>query len=506
MSRLARFPFFVILMGLAGLAMLPPAIMAAQSGLFASARAFFYSGALLLMLTVMLAMALSGFCPKNVARSHLLTLVGAYLGLPAVFAVPFHQAVGDTTWLNAYFEMVSSFTTTGASVFAPDRLDGSMHLWRAEVGWLGGLFVWITAAAIFAPLNLGGFEVSATSEPGRGVASASDGGSTAETTTQLIRVTVQLLPVYAGLTLVLWVCLIIAGDTSLVAVVHAMSTLSTSGISPGGGLANAPSSGLGEALIFLFLIFALSRRAYATEAALRTSARLVDDPEMRLGALLVLAVSAALFLRHFIGAGEFGLETEAARQSAAGALWGTLFTVLSFLTTTGFVSENWAQARGWSGLETPGLVLVGLALIGGGVATTAGGVKLLRVYALYIHGRRELGRLVHPSLVAATGKRARAVPVRGVYIAWVFFMLFALSVAAIWVALAAAGIGFDHAMILTVASLSTTGPLAPVATEGAVSWGALGSISKWILMGAMILGRLETLAIIALLNREFWSR
>ena len=94
MSRLARFPFFVILMGLAGLAMLPPAIMAAQSGLFASARAFFYSGALLLMLTVMLAMALSGYRPKNVARSHLLTLVGAYLGLPAVFAVPFHQAVG----------------------------------------------------------------------------------------------------------------------------------------------------------------------------------------------------------------------------------------------------------------------------------------------------------------------------------------------------------------------------------------------------------------------------
>ena len=322
MSRLARFPFFVILMGLAGLAMLPPAIMAAQSGLFASARAFFYSGALLLMLTVMLAMALSGYRPKNVARSHLLTLVGAYLGLPAVFAVPFHQAVGDTTWLNAYFEMVSSFTTTGASVFAPDRLDGSLHLWRAEVGWLGGLFVWITAAAIFAPLNLGGFEVSATSEPGRGVASASDGGRTAETTTQLIRVTVQLLPVYAGLTLVLWVCLIIAGDQSLVAVVHAMSTLSTSGISPAGGLTNATSSGPGEALIFLFLIFALSRRTYATEAALRTSARVIDDPEMRLGALLVAVVSAALFLRHFIGAGELGLETEAARQSAVGRAVG----------------------------------------------------------------------------------------------------------------------------------------------------------------------------------------
>jgi trk system potassium uptake protein TrkH len=179
---------------------------------------------------------------------------------------------------------------------------------------------------------------------------------------------------------------------------------------------------------------------------------------------------------------------------------------MSFVTTTGFVSENWDQAQNWSGLQTPGLVLLGLALIGGGVATTAGGVKLLRVYALYVHGQRELGRLLHPSLVAATGKPGRAVPKRGVYIAWVFFMLFALSVAVVWVSLAISGIEFEAAMILTVSALSTTGPLLPIATGGEVLWGDLGSTAKSVLMVAMIMGRLETLAIIALLNREFWSR
>ena len=71
--------------------------------------------------------------------------------------------------------------------------------------------------------------------------------------------------------------------------------------------------------------------------------------------------------------------------------------MLSFLTTTGFVSEHWAEAQNWSGLRTPGLVLMGLALIGGGVATTAGGVKLLPVFALYQNGVREGPCRIWPS-------------------------------------------------------------------------------------------------------------
>ena len=68
--------------------------------------------------------------------------------LPLLLAVPFYEAVQTTSFLNSYFEMVSAFTTTGAPLFEPGRLSGTMHLWRAQVGWLGGLFVWITAAAV----------------------------------------------------------------------------------------------------------------------------------------------------------------------------------------------------------------------------------------------------------------------------------------------------------------------------------------------------------------------
>ncbi|MEO0990754.1 MAG: potassium transporter TrkG, partial [Pseudomonadota bacterium] len=158
------------------------------------------------------------------------------------------------------------------------------------------------------------------------------------------------------------------------------------------------------------------------------------------------------------------------------------------------------------GLEAPGLLLVGLALIGGGVATTAGGVKLLRVYALYVHGRRELVRLVYPSLSGMTGRTTFRVSFQGVSIAWVFFMLFALSIAVVTVLFALTGLELEAALIFTISALSTTGPLPPVASEGALTYAMLTDAAKIIAMVAMVVGRMETLALIAVLNPNFWRQ
>jgi trk system potassium uptake protein TrkH len=168
------------------------------------------------------------------------------------------------------------------------------------------------------------------------------------------------------------------------------------------------------------------------------------------------------------------------------------------------VSESWAEARSWSGLDTPGLILVGLAMMGGGVATTAGGLKLLRVYALYKHGTREMGKLVYPNSVASAGILGRRIRREGAYIAWIFFMLFILSLAAVMLALAATGLGFEQALILSIAALTTTGPLAEVAGQAPIVYVALGDGAKIVLAAAMILGRIETLVLIALFNPAFW--
>jgi len=178
--------------------------------------------------------------------------------------------------------------------------------------------------------------------------------------------------------------------------------------------------------------------------------------------------------------------------------------VVSFLTTTGFVSDDWAAARAWSGLPTPGLLLVGLVLMGGGVATTAGGLKLLRVYALYKHGVREMGKLIYPNSVAGAGRLGRRIRREGAYIAWVVFMLLVLTIAAVMVALAATGLSFEAATILAIATLTTTGPLAEVAGQAPIYYVGLSDPAKIICMAAMIIGRIETLVLIALCNPAFW--
>ena len=181
-----------------------------------------------------------------------------------------------------------------------------------------------------------------------------------------------------------------------------------------------------------------------------------------------------------------------------------MFTILSFLTTTGFESADWQAAQNWSGLETPGLILLGLAMIGGGVATTAGGVKLLRVYALYLQGLREMERLVHPSSVSASGSKTRRIRRKGALIAWVFFMLFALSLTAVTLMLTGLGIVFQDGLVLAISALSTTGPLAQTAVEAPLDILAESNAVKYVLSAAMVLGRLETLAIIALLSPNQW--
>ena len=501
-------PLLVILMGVGALAMYVPAIYAYVDNDHYTARVFLYGGTLFSILTGMIGLATAAGASTNLVRSHLLAMLGAFTLLPIMLAVPFYEALRSTSFSNAYFEMVSSFTTTGASLYEPSRLPDALHLWRALVGWMGGFWVWVTAISVLAPLNLGGFEVTATSAgSGNRSNQFTQISQVANASQRLVRYTVQLFPIYASLTLALWIMLLLAGDNSLVAVTHAMSTMATSGISAIGGLnqsgGSAANSGLiGEALIFVFLFFATSRVLFSRDTQLRGIKGLGKDPEFKIGIILVVVLPLLLFARHWLGAYEADFETDI--SAAFRALWGSAFMVLSFLTTTGFESSDWADARSWSGLTSPGLMLLGLAIMGGGVATTAGGIKLLRVYALYKHGSREMERLLHPSSVGGSAKQGRQARRFGAQISWIFFMLFGMSVALVMLGLSLTGLSFENAMIFAVSALSTTGPLVSVASETPLPYAALGDVAKYILAAAMILGRLETLAIIALLNPALW--
>lgn len=504
-ERLLSTPLLVVLAVISGLMMFVPATHATLVGRNHMAQSFFYSGIIVLILSGMVWFATSNWRPANVARSQLASLVGAYFVLPIIFALPFREALPDTTFANVWFEMVSCFTTTGATVYAePDRLAPTLHLWRGIVGWLGGLFVLVSASAILAPMNLGGVEVLSGRSPGRGADGVNQITRIADPSERVLRYTLIILPIYATLTLALWLLLMIAGEVNLVALVHAMSTVSTSGVGLGGDLTVLNSGLGGEVLIFAFLALAVTRRLMPGMPVSGIEGPIWRDPEVVLAGFILGATTAILFLRHWMGA--IGVDGGQDMSMAFRALWGALFTAFSFLTTTGFVSGEWDAAQSWSGLSNPGLILAGLAIIGGGVATTAGGVKLLRIYALARHGERELERLIHPSSVGGAGQLARRIRREGAYFAWLFFMLFALSIAVTCAVLALLGLDFAPALVLTLSALSTTGQLADLAAAEPISYAALGTPIKFVLAVVMVVGRLETLAILALLAPSSWRR
>ncbi|MEM9796639.1 MAG: potassium transporter TrkG [Pseudomonadota bacterium] len=496
-SAATRIPLLVKLAGMLSLSMYVPAIHALLRDAHFEARVFFYWGTIGLALVTALAVATARHQSRNVTRSHLVALLSSFALLPALAAIPLTELLPDTRFINAYVEMVAATTTTGGSVFAPERLSETGHLWRALIGWQGGFLVWVSAVAILAPLQLGGYEIT-RAEP---VAPRrSNRMQAADPEERVHRYAWLLMPIYLGLTALLAAILTALGESPTHAAIRAMSTISTSGITPGGTLATPGAGIAGEVAIAAFLIFAISRQTFDANLSRDRADRLREDRELRIAAIVVLAATTALFVRHWIGAYE--VDRVSNLLAALGALWGAAFTTLSFLTTVGFESSEWATARAWSGLDAPAVLLAGLALFGGGVATTAGGVKLLRIYALYTHGRREMMILVHPHAVAGGKGRLRHLNVRGIEAAWIFFMLFAFSLAVITLALGLGGLSFDHAVIVAVAALSTAGPLIDVA--GGPELNTLHDFAKAVVAAAMVIGRLETLALIALFNPDFW--
>lgn len=504
-AKIVRLPMFVLMIGGAGLCMFVPTVYGLATNDIGSARAFGASAMLTLVLFVMVALATWNHRIRRQTRANLLTMLAFFAVLPLLLAWPMAVALpGPGDFGLAVFDMVSAVTTTGAPILPLSTTPPTVHLWRAEVAWVGGLFMWVTAAAILAPLNLGGFEVAGGYGPGRGSESFTQITGTASLGDRLRRYVALLFPIYVGLTAVLWVVLLALGDPPLVASVHAMSTMSTSGLSPIGGPSGAASGIAGEVAIMIFFVFALSRLTFLADARVFGVASLRFDPEIQLGVLIVAGLPLLLFLRHWLASFDGG-DVVSVVEGIEG-IWGAMFTTASVLTTTGWESASWGKALDWSGLRTPGLLLMGLAIFGGGVATTAGGVKLLRVFSLYKHGLREMEKLVQPSSIGGAGQVARRIRREGAYLAWIAFMLFALSIAGVWMALAVAGVPFEDALVLTIAALANCGPLIASATATPIDVASLAPGIKAIMSIAMVVGRIEALAIIALLNPDFWRR
>jgi len=496
---LNRAPVIAVLLALTALLMLVPAAQAVTEGEWRSARGFLYPAIFGFFAAAALAVLLRPLAARATPQRELLTLLVVWLALPIFAAAPLVLLTPSVGVVGAWFDMVAALTTTGGSIYAKASVTpDAIQLWRGLVGWAGGLLTLTAAYVVLAPRRLGGFEILAAADgtaESRAVDLRADGARFQNRTTRALR---TIVPVYVAMTAILGFAFSAFGKPGLVAAVHAMSVVSTSGISPLDGGFAATGSFWAELAAVAFMVLAASRLLYspASQTGRRTGWR--DDPELRLMFWLAGLATLALYARHWIGV--LTIDVEIAALDGVEALWGAAFTTLSFITTTGFKSFAWESARDWSGLANPGLVLLCLAAIGGGAATTAGGIKLIRAYALIRHGVRELERIASPNSVAGSGLGARNLRREGAILAWAFMMLFFMALLGAVLGLTVSGMKFTGALVAAVAALSNTGPAFALVAGRPEGFAGLDAVQHAILAAAMILGRIETLAVIALFN------
>lgn len=500
-----RVSVVAMLIGIMALVMLIPTIQAASDHEWQAARGFFYPALFGLFLASALGVLLRPVSERANPRSELILLVIVWLLLPVYAATPVYLLSPELGAVGAWFEMVATLTTTGGSVYAKaSDAPSAIQLWRGLTGWMGGLLTLMAAYVVLAPRRLGGYEILAAADgmtDARSVDLRVAGASFQSRTARALR---TILPIYLGMTAILAVALSALSEPGLVAAVHAMSIVSTSGISPVdegfAGSAGFPA----EVLAVVFMIAAASRLLYAPATVKGRRTAWQRDPELRLLLFLALGAAGVLFARHWIGALTIDQASEPGYMNGLRALWGSIFTTISFITTTGFESFAWESARNWSGLANPSLVLLALCTIGGGAATTAGGIKLIRAHALLRHGVRELERIASPNSVATAASGSRGLRREGAIIAWSFMMLFFLALIAALLALTWSGMNFIDALIAASAALANTGPAFAVISGRPEGFAFLDAVQHIVLAVAMILGRIETLAFIAIFNPDRW--
>ena len=228
MSRQFDFPIIAVTIFLAGSAMFVPALVALAADDHQGARAFFYTGLLIIVFSVISGIASHNFRPNISRIDQLLGLLLTFVLLPALLAVPVAALNDSVPFLDLYADMVSCLTTTGASIAELQTREGlSVEVWRAEAAWLGGFLMWVAAAAILEPLSLGGFEVRERGPAGFSEESEQEGRRIRR---MLKQISLDLLPWYFGATGLIWALESVSGVEPLHALVLAMSTVSTSGI------------------------------------------------------------------------------------------------------------------------------------------------------------------------------------------------------------------------------------------------------------------------------------
>jgi len=416
------------------------------------------------------------------AREGFLIVVLFWVVLASFSAVPLLLLDEPNLSLaDAFFESFSGLTTTGATILT--QIDGLPHavLWyRQQLQWLGGMGIIVLAVAVLPMLGIGGMQLYRAETPGPVKES--------KMTPRIADTAKHLWYIYLSLTVACALSYWAAGMSLFDAICHSFSTIAIGGFSTHDASMGAFNSPLINVICVFFLLIAGVN--FALHFAVLHSKSLRNyfyDPEFKVFIAIQLVLTLICFTVLFsVGTYENGFE----------AFNQALFQSVSISTTAGFATTSFAD---WPTLLP--LLLIFSSFIGGCAGSTGGGMKVVRIVLLYLQGIRELNKLVHPKAVFTIKLGRKALPSRVVEAIWGFFSAYAAVFVLCMLALLAAGVDDLTAFTAVAACLNNLGPgLGAVAANFA----SLGDFSKWVLILAMLFGRLEIFTLLVLFTPAFW--
>jgi trk system potassium uptake protein TrkH len=407
-------------------------------------------------------------------------VVSAAWVLAAVFGSLPYDLTGTLGPVDALFESVAGFTTTGSTVMTNiEAAPRSLLLWRSLTQWLGGMGIILFAVALMPLLGVGGMQLFRAEVP----------GPIADKLTPRIADTARRLwLIYVGFTGVEWVLLMLAGVTPYEALCHALTTMPTGGFSTHNESIAGFDSARVEWIIIVFMVLAGVNFVLHYQLLTGRIGVVFADAELRYY-LLVLAGATVVVAWVLSDAGD----TVPIRVAT--------FQVVSILTGTGYATADFER---WPSLAL--LILLQLMVLGGMAGSTTGGVKSLRV----LIGMRALAsvfdRLGHRAAlghpVRYAGKR---VPDRVLAGIWAFLTAYMMIVAVVALIVAAAGYDIVTALSAALSSVGNVGPgLGEIGPTDNFAHFPVGV--KFTLCAAMIAGRLELFTLLILFHPEFWRR
>jgi trk/ktr system potassium uptake protein len=412
-------------------------------------------------------------------QSMFLMVVVCWLGVVLVGTLPFMLS-GLMGPVDAFFNSMAGFTTTGAATVTPEELPPALLLWRSLSQWIGGIGIIVLFVAI-APLAGFGATQLYTAEAATPVQ---------ERITPRIRDTVKVLAfVYGGLTLGGVVVLHLVGMGTFEAVNYAFSTVSTGGFSTDSDSVAAFDSWAVELAITAGMVLAGTNFAIYYIAARRGLGRAVGNAELLtyLGVILASTILIAA-----------DLHASDHSASLAIAFREALFQSASLTTGSGFSTTDWSA---WPPFSVALLVLI--MAVGGCAGSTAGGMKAIRVYLLTRNAAQEIFRLVHPRAVTplVLGERVLPERIRVGVLGFFFVYVATVAVGTLLIALHQVPVGQAFGSVFSCVNITGTFPGVAGTSQ---FYADLPASAKTMLAILMLLGRLELFTVLVLLSPAFW--